>query len=81
MAKRALYNLNVGDKSFSKGVVYADDVVTEDIDASNFEDVSDEAIEAGVEVKETDDSVAVEEAAPKKPVRKSNKKLPEGGLE
>lgn len=44
MAKKALINFTTGDKTFEKGHVYADEIVTSEIDTSNFEDVADEAI-------------------------------------
>ena len=78
MAKKALANLTVGDKHFTRGHVYHDDVVTEEIDISNFETVSDAALESdGVEIKETDDT----QAEPGKKAKKSSKKTGAESLE
>lgn len=45
MAKKALVNLIVGDKTFEKGKIYADKEVTKEVDETNFEDVSDSSLE------------------------------------
>lgn len=71
MAKRAKINLVVGSASFEKGKVYADDLITKDIDASNFEDVSDAALEV-------DTTIPKDEGGPTEPVaikKKSSKKI------
>lgn len=66
MAKKALVNLIVGDKTFEKGKIYADKEITKEVDETNFEDVSDSAL---AEKKEDTD---VETPTP----GKKGKKLP-----
>lgn len=69
MAKKAKINFVTGDKSFEQGKVYADEAITKDIDESNFEDVSDAALEADTTISE-DEGGAV---APTK--KKGGKKI------
>lgn len=73
MAKQALINFVTNEKTFEKGKVYVDDVITKEIDSSNFIDVSDSAIEVETTVEDTGE-------APKK-ARKSTKKVPGEELE
>ena len=57
MAKKAKVNLTVnsaehGQLSFEKGKVYPDSAITKEIDASNFETVSDAALDEEVNDEE-----------------------------
>lgn len=73
MAKKALFNLVVGDKHFEKGKIYTDKEVTKDIDESNFEDVSDSELKKA-EKEEVADSTEVK-------IDKKGKKVPGESLE
>lgn len=74
MAKKAKINFVTGDKSFEQGKVYADEVITKDIDESNFEDVSDAALEA-------DTTISEDEGGAVAPTKKKGKKTPGEDLE
>jgi hypothetical protein len=71
MAKKALFNLVVGSKSFEKGKVYADEEVTKEIDESSFVEVSNAALEAQNGANEEVDGEEV-----KAPKKRGGKKVP-----
>lgn len=69
MAKRSLGNIIVGEKSFKKGEIYPDSAITEEIDSTNFEDVSDDALIENQEI------AGSEEEAEETPKKKRSKKV------
>lgn len=79
MAKKSLYNLVVGDKSFIKDRIYTDEQ-TENCDQSNFVNVDDSALESAIN-DSVSDSTVEESVEPLFDSQPEDEKKSDGGVD